>query len=157
MPDLALQETGNGGDIQLKGNDLVITDSIFNQIYMGLFGGNPEASTTGEELTTEQRRDWWGNNLLLQDLPDIQQNSTLERTLNEVALNSSGRLQIEEAAKKDLEFLKEIAEITVETKIFDVDKIEIIIFAKETENIEPQIFIFIWDATKQELIENKVI
>ena len=157
MPDLALQETGSGGDIQLKGADLVVTDSIFNQIYMALFGGNPQASTTGEELITEQRGDWWGNDLLFQDQPEIQQNSTFEQKLNNVALNSSGRLEIEEAAKKDLDFLKEIAEITIETRIIGIDKIEIIIFAKEPENIEEQTFIFIWDATKQELIEFKTI
>lgn len=155
--DLVLHETGNGGDLQLKGNDLDTSNSIFNLIYMGLFGGNPKAVTTGDELETEQRLDWWGNNLLSQDQPEIQQNSTFEQTLIEVALNSSGRLRIEEAAKNDLDFLKEIAEITIETRIIAVDKIEIIIFAKEPENEEKQSFIFIWDATKQILIENKTI
>ena len=153
MNDLALHETGNGGDIQLKGNDLVITGSIFNQVYMGLFGGNPSASTTGEELDTEQRLDWWANGLLFEDQPEIQQNSTLERTLKEVALNSSGRLKIEEAVKSNLEFLNEVADITVKTTVTDIDRIEITIFAKEPENIQEQAFIFIWDATKEEIIE----
>lgn len=155
--DLVLHETGNGGDLQLKGNDLDISSSIFNQIYMALFGGDPSASTTGEELTTEQRQDWWANSLVYQDLPELQQNSRLERVLNEVALNSSGRLQIEEAAKNDLAFLKEVAEISVETRITDIDRIEIIIFAKEPDNIQKQEFIFIWDATKQEVIVLKTI
>lgn len=152
MTDLALHETGNGGDIQLQGNDLVTTGSIFNQIYMGLFGGNPAASTTGAELDTEQRLDWFGNGLLFQDEPEIQQNSTLERTLNEVALNSSGRLQIEEAVKADLAFLRDVAEISVETSVTDIDRIQITILVQEPDNIQEQSFIFIWDATKEEII-----
>ena len=155
--DLVLHETGSGGDLQLKGNDLDVSGSIFNQIYMALFGGNPSASTTGEELVTEQRQDWWANSLVYQDLPEIQQNSRLEQVLNEVALNSSGRLQIEEAAKNDLKVLKDVAEISVETRITDIDRIEIIIFAKEPDNIQKQAFIFIWDATKQEVIEFRTI
>jgi len=157
MTDLALHETGNGGDIQLKGSDLVTTGAIFNQIYMGIFGGNPAASTTGRELETEQRVDWFGNGLLFQDQPEIQQNSITERTLREVALNSSGRLQIEEAVKTDLEFLRDFAEVSVETAVIDIDKIQITILAQELDNIQEQSFIFIWDATKEELIEEITI
>lgn len=151
MTDLALHETGDGGDIQLLGNDLVTTGSIFNQIYMGLFGGN-QVSTTGTELETEQRLDWWANGLLFQDEPEIQINSNLETTFNEVALNSSGRLQIEEAVISLLAFLRDVAEISVETSVIDIDRIQITILAQEPENIQEQAFIFIWDATKEEII-----
>ena len=157
MADLALHETGNGGDIELRGNDMDTTGSIFNLIYMGLFGGNPAASTTGEELETEQRLDWWANGLLFQDAPDIQLNSTFEQTLKEVALNSSGRLEIAESAKADLKFLDEIAEISVDVQITDVDKVQITILAQEPDNLQEQAFIFIWDATKEELIESRTI
>ena len=151
MTDLALHETGDGGDIQLVGNDLVTTGSIFNQIYMGLFGGN-QVPTTGTELETEQRLDWWANALLFQDQPEIQMNSNLEKTFNEVALNSSGRLQIEEAVKSLLAFLSDVAEISVETSVIEIDKIQITILAQEPDNIQEQAFIFIWDATKEEII-----
>ncbi len=151
MTDLALHETGDGGDIQLQGNDLVTTGSIFNQIYMGLFGGN-QVPTTGTELETEQRLDWWANGLLFQDEPEIQMNSNLETTFNEVALNSSGRLQIEEAVISLLAFLRDVAEISVETSVTDIDRIQITILAQEPDNIQVQEFIFIWDATKEEII-----
>lgn len=157
MTDIALHETGSGGDAQLVGNDIDTTGGIFNQIYMALFGGNPNASTTGEELATEQKFDWWGNNLIAQDKPTVQQNSTLERVLSEVALNSSGRFKIIEAVKTDLAFLKEVAEISVDAIILDTDKVEIRILAQEPENIQEQQFIFIWDATKEEIIEFSVI
>ena len=151
MTDLALHETGDGGDIQLVGNDLVTTGSIFNQIYMALFGGN-QVPTTGTELETEQRLDWWANALLFQDQPEIQMNSNLEKTFNEVALNSSGRLQIEETVKSLLAFLSDVAEISVETSVIEIDKIQITILAQEPDNIQEQAFIFIWDATKEEII-----
>jgi len=157
MTDIALHETGNGGDAELKGNDIVTTGGIFNLIYMALFGGNPASSTTGVELDTEQKLDWWANNLLFQDQPEIQQNSTLERVLSEVALNSSGRLKIIEAVKTDLAFLKELAQITVDAIIADVDKVEIRILAQEPDNVQEQAFIFIWDATKEEVIDFTVI
>lgn len=157
MIDIALNETGNGGDAQISGNDIATTSAIFNQIYLALFGGNVEASTTGEELTTEQRLDWWGNNLLFQDEPDLQFNSTLEKTLTEVALNSSGRLIIEEAVRNDLKFLNSFAEIRVSTEVTGVDRISILIFVQEPDNSEEKVFEFIWDATKQEVIVNTII
>ena len=155
--DLELHETGDGGEIRLEGRDIVTTGAIFNQIYLAFFGGNPGASTTGSELDTEQRSDWWGNSLLFQDQPEIQSNSSLERILESVALDSSGRLEIEEAAKEDLAFLSEVAEITVSTEIVSIDRLEITILAQEPGNLDVQAFIFIWDATKQEVIEFRTI
>jgi len=157
MTDLTLFETGSGGDISLKGNDFDLTGGIFNQIYMALFGGNPDASTTGEELATELRGDWWGNALLSPGEPDLQMNSTLEKTLRSVAISSSGIRQIEDAAKADLAFLSDGAEISVEVTVPTVDKIEIRILAQEPGNLESQGFIFIWSATKQEVIEFRTI
>ena len=152
MNDLTLKETGDGGDLTLLGNDLLLTSGIFNQIYMALFGGNPEASTTGNELITEQRQDWWGNALLSQDKPAIQQNSETEKALGNVAITSAGRLEIEEAVKSDLKFLNEVAQIGVDTSILAEDKIEISILAQEPNNEEEQAFVFSWDATKEEII-----
>ena len=65
MNDLVIWETGNGGDAQLLGNDLATTDGLTNMPYLGWFGGNPGFITTGNELENEQRFDWWGNSLLL--------------------------------------------------------------------------------------------
>ena len=64
MTDLVIYETGDGGDVQLQGNDLATTSGITNQPYLGWFGGNTDASTTGNELEGEQKLDWWGNSVL---------------------------------------------------------------------------------------------
>jgi hypothetical protein len=77
----------------------------------------------------------------------IQFNSETERVLNTTPLNSSGRLKIEQAIKNDLKFMTDFAEVKVEVKIINVDRIAIGI------KIIQQKFIYIWDVTNKELID----
>jgi hypothetical protein len=121
--DLSIIETGNGGDLQLNGNDLAVVFGIENMPYLGMFGGNVEQSTTTEKLS--DAKDWWGNDLLMKSNPSIQFNSVVERTLNNTGLTSSGRVTIEEAIKKDLEFLAPQADIKVTVTITATDRIDI--------------------------------
>jgi hypothetical protein len=148
--DILLYESGNGGEISLKNGDIQMTDSISNQPYLAHFGGNVEASTTGEEITGEDRSDWWGNAFFENDQAS-QMNSELERALNNTALNSSGRLSIIQSAKTDLQFLKEIADIDCEASIIGIDKISISDKINQTQKT------FTWDATNDELIEEITI
>jgi len=153
MTDLMIFESGVGGDVRLLGNDIEMTDSIFNMVYLALFGGNPDASTTGSEIESEQRSDFWGNGLLLPNDTELQFNSTTENTLNNVSLDSSGRIEIEEAVKKDLEFMSALARVGVDVSIVSDDRVQIDILLTEPGNLTEKTFQFIWDATKQELIE----
>jgi hypothetical protein len=148
--DILLYESGNGGEISLKNGDIQMTDSISNQPYLAHFGGNVEASTTGEEIVGEDRSDWWGNTFFENDQAS-QMNSELERALNNTALNSAGRLSITQSAKTDLEFLKEIADIDCEASITGIDKISISDKINQTQKT------FSWDATNDELIEEITI
>lgn len=150
-------ETGSGGDLQLNGNDVEFTSGLFNMVYMAWFGGNVAADTTGNEIESEQRFDWFGNALLFQNEKEIQFNSNLERALQNTALDSSGRIDIEEAAKKDLNFMKDIAEISVNVVILSDDKVEITAKLKEPENIEEKEFQLIWDNLRGEVIIEKTI
>ncbi len=137
--DLALIESnGNGGDLQLVGNDLAVVNGIENMIYLGLFGGNLEASTvTG--FVSAQSFDFWGNSLFHPNQPSLQFNSETERVLNSVALNSSGRVLIENSVKKDLEFFSDMgAKVTVSVSIVATDKISLSIkveFPQQQPNI----------------------
>ena len=151
MNDLQLVENGDGGDLVLLGNDLVLIGGFQNMPYLGLFGGNPEGST-GEVNTGEQRFDWWGNDLFFQNEESIQFNSELEDLLRRVALTSSGRLQIEQTTKKDLEFMGDFANVAVAVSLVDNDRIEIAIAIQQPDNLEATNFVYIWDATSQELI-----
>lgn len=148
MTDIVIFESGNGGDISIKDGDVVTTDGLFNQPYLAHFGGNVGNSTTGQEIEGEERFDWWGNTFLEEQ---NQMNSLLENTLNNVSLNSSGRLVLENDSKKDLEFLSEIANVTSDVLIIGVDKLQI------HDKLSQNKVDFFWNGTKNELIEERTI
>lgn len=158
MADLTIYETGSGGDFYLNGNDLSTTQSgLFEMVYMAWFGGNPQADTTGNEIPSELRQDWFGNALLFDNEPSIQYNSNLERALSQTALSSAGRIEIEEAAKSDLEFLSDVANIVVDVSILSDYKISIFVSLTEPENLQQKEFQLIWDGVKNEIIIQKNI
>ena len=150
MSDLKLIETFDGGDLVLNGNDLQVIDGFQNMIYLALFGGNIEQSTK-EFDEDEERFDYWANDLLMLDSPDIQYNSETERTLNEVALNSRGRLLIEQSVKKDLEFMQDFGNIEVNVSIIQSDRVKINVIIKEPNELNSNEFNYIWGATENEL------
>lgn len=127
MFDVSVIETLNGGDLQLVGNDLAVVYNIENMIYLGMFGGNVEESTNNSSINLESF-DFWGNRLLMFNNPSQQFNSMTERTINTTPLTSSGRVLIENAIKKDLEFFKDLGgTVTVNVDIIDTDKIKVTI------------------------------
>lgn len=124
--DLAIIETLNGGDAQLNGNDFALVQGFENTIYLAMFGGNP-GFVTGKREDREQAFDWWGNKLLFNNTPNQQMNSHTQYTLQTVALNSFGRKLIENAIKKDLDFLKVYGKIEVDVEIVSDDRIKVLI------------------------------
>lgn len=158
MSDVRLIENGSGGDFVLIGNDLETIGGFQNMVYLSLFGGNVEAST-GDVVESEQRFDWWGNSVLFPNDPSIQFNSETERVLNEVALNSSGRLKIEQAVKSDLAHMQSFANIDVSVSITGENRIEIYIRIQQPDNQQLNEIVYIWDAAQSELtsVDNTVI
>ena len=150
MTDVLIYESGNGGDMYLKNGDIEMTDGLFNQPYLAHFGGNTQANTTGEEVEGTERFDWWGNALLFA-VPEAQMNSNVERALNENALSSFGRGEIERQANRDLEFLSELGEVSSQVTIIGNDKVKI------SDKIQQTVKSFIWDATKKEVIKEITI
>ena len=126
MYDLAFIETGNDGDLQLSGNDFAYVQGIDNMPYLASFGGNP-GFVTKSKIETEQSFDFWGNYLFHQDKPELQFNSLVEKKLQDVALNSSGRIDIENTFKKDLAFLAKYAKIEVVAVIQSDDVLKVTI------------------------------
>lgn len=152
--DVAILETGNGGDIQLIGNDLAMQGSWGNMPYFGLFGGN-KGAVTKQRLPNEESNDWWANDLLFQNDTSVQFNSLTEKKLETIALTSAGRVELEETIKEDLLFMKPFADVTVSVTLIAVDKIKILIRIKKPSNLNTRIadqfneYIFIWDATEK--------
>lgn len=149
--DLALYNVKGGTDTQLVGKDLAIYYGWENMVYLGLFGGNIEASTK-PRVGSEQMFDYWANGFLWPNDESIQFNSLTEKTLKTVALNSGGRKKIEEAIKSDLKFMSDFAEVTVNIQIISDDKVSMEVFVQEPDNLQAKEFIFIWDATRSEVI-----
>jgi len=149
--DLALIETGNGGDLVNVGSDLRVFYGFENMPYLAMFGGNEEQSTPSQRLATQQAFDWWGNNLFMPNNQDIQFNSETERALNIIPLTSAGRILIESAIKTDLQVMAPFVNVTVETAITATDRLEIAITLQKPNNLQSTQFIYIWDATIKEL------
>ena len=149
--DLRVIESGNGGELVKNPRDFEIVRSFENMPYLAMFGGNLKASTPSRRLENEQAFDWWGNNLLFDNDSSRQFNSETERVLNSVSLTSSGRVLIEQAVKRDLEFMKPFAEVSVSVSIPTVDKVVIAITLKEPGNLKDKKFMYIWDAARNEI------
>ena len=111
--DLAIGETLNGGDIIKNNNDVGLVFQNENQIYLALMGGNADGT------------DWWANQILFANNKEFQFVSNTERALNTNPLTSSGRIAIETAVNKDLEFLSPYATVEVTVSIIAVNAVKI--------------------------------
>jgi len=145
--DIGLYETLNGGDMSVQNNDIWQTMTLWNQIYIGLFGGNRAESTSDKSGINEQRFDFWGNQFLDAN-PDEYLNSETEKTLDLVALNSAGRIKIEQSVKNDLKFLNKLGTVDVAVSIAGIDKVLIEIGLTEPKEVSEKRFRILWDGTK---------
>jgi len=151
--DLSIQDNRNGGDVVVKGNDFELVTSIFNQPYLGLFGGNVEMSTTEGTKDLNQRFDYWGNELFFQEDTGQQFNSNFERELQNVSLTSAGIQKLESVLKDDLKYLAPLGTVTTNIFIDTVDRINIEVFIQEPGQLAEQLFKMIWDGTRIEEIK----
>lgn len=155
--DIALYESGSGGELLVLNNDISLVETLYQQVYLRLFGGNVEANTTGTEIEGQQRNDWWGNALLFSNRKDKQFNSNTERVLDNVTLNTAGRIDIKRAVESDLNNLSNIADIIVNIVILSHNKVEISVLLQKPEDIEDKILQFIWDNARKEVIIDTTI
>jgi hypothetical protein len=145
--DTVILETYNGGDISKIGNDVLTVNGFENMPYIAMFGGNPSQSTPTQRVAGEQNFDWFGNAFETDAI--LQTNSLTERTLRSVALNSAGRVQIEQAVNADLEFMRTFAKVTVNVSIISDDRVQIDIYIVELSNLQNTSQRFIWDSSNQ--------
>lgn len=155
--DISLFEEGSGGDFAVVNNDLLIGESLFQQMFLAMFGGNVEESTKQFYLENEERFDYWGNTLIWKETKTKQFNSETERTIKNVVLNSSGRIRILQAIQTDLEYLQPTANITADVQILDRSQIRIIINLQEKTNQQDKLMQILYDNAKGEVIIEEVI
>lgn len=155
--DIQLFESGSGGEMLIDNGDLSMTETLFQTIYLALFGGNREANTTGNESSGDERFDWWGNSLLFSNTRSKQFNSNTERALNNTTLNSRGRSVIETAVLSDLRFLNGITDVSVDVAILSSDNVQISIFLNQAENIAERQLQFVWSNARNQVIIQRTI
>jgi hypothetical protein len=146
-----IESGGNGGDVVKTAKDLVVIEGFENMPYLAMFGGNLESSTPRGRLEGQQLFDFWGNNLVFPNNQSIQFNSETERALNNTALTSSGRVIIEQAVKADLKFMTDFVKVAVAVSIPTNDKVVIGVKLVQPDNLQSRQFVYIWDATRNEL------
>lgn len=155
--DIALFESGSGGDFAIVNNDLLMGETLYQQIYLALFGGNIQASTESTYLETEDRYDYWGNSLIWKDIKTKQFNSETERTILTTTLNSSGRLSIIQAVYQDLNYLNAVVSFTVDVEVLDSNRIRIIVNISGKTNQQDKLLQLVYDNAKKEVIIEKII
>lgn len=155
--DILIYESGDGGEFSIQSGDLTINETLYNQVYLALFGGNIEADTKREYLPTEERNDYWGNALIFSNEPEKQFNSTTERTINNTALNSAGRLAIIRAVEADLQYLSDLLTFTVDAEILSVNTIRIIIKFEPLGSQQSRVLQLVYNNAKNELITELTI
>lgn len=155
--DIQLFETGSGGDFSIVGADLLLSETLFQNIYISLFGGNIETSTKGNEIEGELRSDYWGNSLFENNNPSKQFNSETERIVCNIVLNASGRIEVEKAVAQDLAHLSEIVNLEIQVAITGLSSLSITIGITEAPNQQEKRLQFIVDQAKTEVIINQFI
>ena len=155
--DINLFEGGSGGEMRILNSDLLMAETIYQTIYLALYGGNVEQDTTSEETDLEENFDYWGNQLFYSNNPDKWFNSQTERTLSTVALNGEGRKLIEDAVNADLQFLNNVVNFEVEVNIAANNKAEIIIAISEFQNQSNRQLKMVWENSRNELIIQEII
>jgi len=151
--DFSIYESGNGGELVINNNDIVLSETLFNQVYLALFGGNIEAVTRGDEPINEERLDYWQNSLFYGENPAKQMNSETEALMANLELNSSGRLKLIQAVKNDLSYLSQLATITVDVFFTSENRVEILIKFDKSDN-SSDVFSFVYDNSRNEVIIN---
>jgi hypothetical protein len=155
--DINLFEGGSGGEMRILNSDLLMAETIYQTIYLALYGGNVEQSTTSEETDLEENFDYWGNQLFYSNNPDKWFNSQTERTLSTVSLNGEGRKLIEDAVNADLQFLNNVVNFEVEVSISSNNRAEIAIFISEFQNQSDRQLKMVWENSRNELIIQEII
>lgn len=155
--DIGIYESGNGGEVAIINNDLALGDTLLQQAYICLFGGNVEADTIGNEPADILRFDWWGNSLLFGNDTARMFNSQTERALKNNALTSNGRVNIERAVNADLTGLQAVAGVSVAVNIISTDSVQIAVTLSEPGSNQSQTMLLLWDNLKQAVIVQEVI
>ena len=150
--DFQLYETLNGGDLNFSDGDIQLTEALWVQIYLSMFGGNTDPTN---EVIFQGNADfkfyYWGNDLLDPERGQKLTSET-ETALRGTELSTAGRLKIQRAVEKDIKTIEAINEYTVTVYILGIDRVQIDIMFSEPSTYATQGVRIMWGATATEAI-----
>lgn len=96
--DILLFQTNDGGEITVENGLIEMSGGLATAAYLSLFGGNKK-----DDGRTENPFNWWGNRGETDPAKHIR--SETQNLLQGLALSSAALLQIEDAVKRDLQWM----------------------------------------------------
>jgi phage gp46-like protein len=137
VTDVLLRQTNDGGDIEIRGGLLAMSEGLETAVYLSLFGGNED--DPGGADTSQQ---WWGN--LLDVEPERAYRSETQALLAGLPALPANLLRFEQAAERDLKWLLDTGaaqSVTAEATIPAVGRVllAIVIILPDGQRLE---FIF---------------
>ena len=139
--DVLLFQTDAGGDIIVERGLAQMTEGFETAAYLSLFGGN-EIEAGAKDIL-----DWWGN--LEETDPDKRYISETQYLLHTVPANSASLLRLEEAARRDLDWLLSsniASSVVVLASIPEINKLDISIAIEAEGEITNFTFTENWKA-----------
>lgn len=100
VSDVRLFHTPDGGDIEITGGLVTMSDGLETAVYLSLFGGNERDSG----LQSDDSLQWWGN--LDERDEDKKYRSETQALLRSLDPTPANLRRIEDAVARDLDWLK---------------------------------------------------
>lgn len=96
--DVDLFQTLNDGEIFIEGGLVAMSGGLESAVFLSLYGGNEDDTGRDNDPFT-----WWGN--LLESNPSNMYRSETQNLLQSLPLTSANLLRVEDAARRDLQWL----------------------------------------------------
>jgi len=96
--DVQLQQTDNGGEIDIVGGVVTMSGGLETAAYLSLFGGNEDDAGNSDSPYR-----WWAD--LAETDPAEQYRSETQHLLQAIAATSGNLRKIEDAAVRDLQWM----------------------------------------------------
>jgi phage gp46-like protein len=120
--DVVLYQTLEGGDISIADGVVEMSGGLETAVYLSLFGGNER-----DAGNAESRAAWWGN---LNEVPERQYRSETQNLLQSLPVTSYNLRRIEDAARRDLEWMREVgaaSAISVSASVPGLNRVRLVI------------------------------
>lgn len=104
MTDVLIGQSDDGGEINIAGGIVELTDDLRSAVYLSLFGGNED------DDGLDRSAQWWGN--LSETVLARRYRSRTENLLRALPPSSSNLLLLEDAVRADLAWLRDVGAAT---------------------------------------------